>query len=180
MAKDAKGHGSESRGGSDYAKDASGKMGYNPKVQGGLRMFGRQPTSAEKTANSQAVKNFSALAGAHSAGVAAVGQPPAAPKFGMKSYTHEIVSPTGDVAARMNLGKNSGLAVDYPAGARGSSGMSSISRSGGPSIHDAVSMPDYRATKSGGNSFPAEQIGGALHFLTGNDFAGHTVRRVKG
>jgi hypothetical protein len=71
MAKDAGGHGSESRGGGDYARSASGKPGYNPKVQGGLRMFGRQPTPAEAAANSQAVKNFSALAGAaHSSGIA--------------------------------------------------------------------------------------------------------------
>jgi hypothetical protein len=68
--KDAKGHGSEARGGGDYARSASGKPGYNPKVQGGQRMFGRQPTPAEAAANSQAVKNFSALAGAHSSGIA--------------------------------------------------------------------------------------------------------------
>ena len=172
MAKDAKGHGSEGRGGGDYAKSASGQPGYNPRVQGGQRMFGRQPTSAEAAANSQAVKNFSAMAAAHSSGVAQVGQPTPASKFNMQSYTHEIVSPTGEVAARMNLGKNRGFGVDEGKGG-------GISRSGGPSIHDAVSMPDYLASTKGSNSFPADHISGALRFLTGNDFAGHTVRRVK-
>jgi hypothetical protein len=204
--KDAKGHGSDKRGG-DYAPSASSKTPvYNPKVQGGKRMFGRQPTASEAAANSANVKAFSGFvrglqpmtaeqqkdllgrttpldSGAHSSGVQSVGHPEPAPNFRLNSYTHEIVSPSGDVAARMKLGKNSGLAVDYPAGARaagkGSYGPQ-ISRSGGPSIHDAVSMPDYRATKAGSNSFPAEQIGGPLHYLTGNDFAGHTVRRVKG
>lgn len=219
MAKDAKGHGSEKRGGGDYAPSASGKPGYNPVMQGGKRMFGRQPTATEAAANSQAVKNFSALAGggqsnvsprqaamarlegagilqpgtlkavatilgadvpAHGTGVSKIGQPAPASNFRLNSYTHEIVSPTGDVSARMRLGKNNGLAVDYPAGARGSSGMSSISRSGGTAIHDAVAMPDYLASKKGGNSFPADHIGGELHYLTGNDFAGHTVRRIKG
>ena len=135
-------------------------------------MFGRQPTTAEAAANSQAVKNVSALA-AHSSGVAQVGQPAPAQKFNMNSYTHEIVSPTGEVAARMNLGKNNGFGVDEGKGG-------GISRSGGPSIHDAVSMPDYLASKKGSNSFPADHISGALRYLTGNDFAGHTVRRVKG
>jgi hypothetical protein len=208
MAKDAKGHGSEKRGGGDYAPSASGKPGYNPMV-GGKRMFGRQPTPAEKAVNSANVKAFSAFAGAknpydggplvpgytshgamrlqaamransnppiveipaHSAGVAAVGQPPAAPNFRLNSYTHEIVSPTGDVSARMRLGKNNGLAVDKGDG---------IHRSGGPSIHDAVAMPDYMASQKGGNSFPADHIAGALHFLTGTDYSGHTVRRIKG
>ena len=99
--------------------------------------------------------------------------PAPAPKYSMNSYTHEIVSPTGEVAARLKLGKNNGLGVDEGKGG-------GISRSGGPSIHDAVSMPDYLASKKGGNSFPAEHISGALRFLTGKDFAGHTVRRVKG
>ena len=170
MSKDAKGHGSESRGG-DYAKSASGKPGYNPMV-GGKRMFSRQPTTAEAAANSANVKAFSAFAGAHSAGVAAVGQPAPTPKFNMNSYTHEIVSPTGEVAARMNLGKNRGFGVDEGKGG-------GISRSGGPSIHDAVAMPDYLASRKGSTSFPAEHIATPLHFLTGNDFAGHTVRRVK-
>ena len=222
--KDAKGHGSEKRGGGDYAPSASGKPGYNPRVQGGGRMFGRQPTAAEKAANSANVKAFSNFAagqnatppgvgprqaamarleasgkipagtlstvagllgaGAHTQGVQAVGQRPAAPNFRLNSYTHEIVSPTGEVTARMRLGKNNGLAVDYPAGPRGGTGNGShapqIARSGGPSIHDAVAMPDYMASQKGSNSFPAEHISGALHFLTGNDFAGHTVRRVKG
>ena len=169
MAKDKGGHGSEKRGGGDYAPSASGKPGYNPMV-GGKRMFGRQPTSAEAAANSQAVKNFSALAGAHTEGVQAVGQPAPAPNFRLNSYTHEIVSPTGDVSARMRLGKNNGLAVDDGKGGR-------ISHSGGPSIHDAVAMPDYTAK---GGSFPADHIAGALHFLTGTDYSGHTVRRVKG
>lgn len=71
--KDAKGHGSEKHGGGDYAPSASGKPGYNPKVQGGLRMFGRQPTSAEAAANSASVKAFSALAGAHADGVNKIG-----------------------------------------------------------------------------------------------------------
>jgi hypothetical protein len=66
MAKDAKGHGSEKRGG-DYAKDASGKPGYNPVMQGGQRMFGRQPTAAEKAANSANVKAFSNFAAAQNA-----------------------------------------------------------------------------------------------------------------
>ena len=60
MAKDAKGHGSEKRGGSDYAPSASGKPGYNPMV-GGKRMFGRQPTPAEAAANSANVKAFSSF-----------------------------------------------------------------------------------------------------------------------
>jgi hypothetical protein len=206
MAKDAKGHGSEKRGGGDYAPSASGKPGYNPMV-GGKRMFGRQPTPAEKAVNSANVKAFSALAGApagvgprqaamarleasgkipagtlstvagllgagaHTQGVQQVGQPPAAPNFRLNSYTHEIVSPTGDVSARMRLGKNNGLAVDKGDG---------IHRSGGPSIHDAVAMPDYMASQKGGNSFPADHIAGALHFLTGTDYSGHTVRRIKG
>ena len=58
--KDAKGHGSNSRGGGDYAKSASGQPGYNPRVQGGGRMFGRQPTAAERAQNSQAVSDFAA------------------------------------------------------------------------------------------------------------------------
>jgi hypothetical protein len=109
-------------------------------------------------------------AGSHTEGVQKVGQPAPAPKYSMNSYTHEIVSPTGEVAARLKLGKNIGLGVDEGKGG-------GISRGFGPSIHDAVSMPDYRAK---GGSFPAEQISGALHFLTGNAFAGHTVRRIKG
>ena len=85
----------------------------------------------------------------------------------------QIASRAGEVAARMNLGKNRGFGVDEGKG-------EGIHRSGGPSIHDAVAMPDYLASKKGSNSFPADHISGALHFLTGNDFAGHTVRRVKG
>jgi len=152
-------------------------------MQGGKRMFGRQPTAAEAAANSANVKAFSAFAGAHSEGVQKVGQPAPAPSFRLNSYTHEIVSPTGDVVARMRLGKNNGLAVDHPAGARaagkGAYGPQ-ISRSGGTAIHDAVAMPDYRASLKGSKSFPAEHIGGELHYLTGNDFAKHTVRRIKG
>jgi hypothetical protein len=79
--KDKGGHGSEKRGGGDYAPSASSKTPvYNPKLQGGVRMFGRQPTAAESAANSQATKNFSALAaGAHSAGVQQVGTKPMLP-----------------------------------------------------------------------------------------------------
>lgn len=120
-------------------------------------------------------KAFSAFAGvmnhsgdsnaAHQAAVNAVGKP-----FRLQSYTHEIVDPKGEVVGRMKIGKNSGFAVD-------SRGTGSISRSGGPSIHNAVSMADYRARDKG--SFPSEHIGTELHYLTGNDFAGHTIRRKK-
>jgi len=174
--KDAKGHGSDARGG-----DAT-------RTQGGKQMFGRKPTPNERAQLGQMTKAFSAFAGemnksgdvgaAHQAAVNAVGQPAPAPNFRMNSYTHEIVDPQGNVAARLNLGKTRGVAVDYPphSNDRTNSGTAGISRSSGPSIHDAVSMANYRARGTG--SFPAEHIGGALHFLTGKDFAGHTVNRV--
>ena len=151
MAKDAKGHGSDAHGGS----------GHTP-----------EPPFVSRFAG-QGVNYLEPGAGAHTQGVQQVGQPTPAKSFRMNSYTHEIVSPTGEVAARMNLGKNRGFGVDEGKG-------EGIHRSGGPSIHDAVAMPDYLASKKGSNSFPADHISGALHFLTGNDFAGHTVRRVKG
>lgn len=75
MAKDAKGHGSEKRGGG----------GYNPVMQGGQRMFGRQPTASERGQLSQMTKAFSAFAGtmnkggsaddAHAAATLAAGHP---------------------------------------------------------------------------------------------------------
>lgn len=110
--------------------------------------------------------------GSHSMGTQNIGQ-----KFRLNTFTHEIVSPTGEVAARMRLGKMNGVAVDQP-------GTAEISRSKSPSLHDAVAMADYRATGGGGGKntsgrFPAENIGGELHYMTGNDFTGHTVRRVK-
>lgn len=77
--KDSKGHGSNGKGGADY--DA---RGYNPVMQGGKRMFGRQPTRAEAAANSASVKAFSAFAASHNdkaaAGtLAAPGHPKVAP-----------------------------------------------------------------------------------------------------
>lgn len=147
--KDALGHGSNARG-----------------------LAGQKMTAAEQR-KSGAVD--AAFHPSHQNAVNAVGG-----QWRLNSHTHEIVSPTGEVAARMRLGKNNGLAVDVP-------GMGKIHSSGGPSIHDAVAMPDYRAGKEALNShimsnkgsFPAEHISGALHFLTGKEFPGHTVRRVK-
>lgn len=188
--KDAKGHGSEARG----AYGAPVVPGYtskgaqllqavmarskNPLIVGIPAGVGpRQAALARLEASGKipagTLKTVAGLlgAGSHSQGVQQVGQPAPAPKFNMNSYTHEIVSPTGEVAARMNLGKNRGFGVDEGKGG-------GISRSGGPSIHDAVSMPDYMASLKGRDSFPAEHISGALRFLTGNEFAGHTVRRV--
>lgn len=162
--KDALGHGSNSRGGGDATT----------RTQSGLQMLGRKPTPGEQKQLGQMTKAFSTFAGemnkgsdvaaAHQAAVNAVGG-----KFRLNSFTHEIVSPSGDVSARMRLGKNNGLSVD-------ARDTGEISRSGGTAIHDAVAMADYRATKG---SFPAENIGGELHYLTGNEFKGHTVRRVK-
>ncbi len=93
--------------------------------------------------------------------------------FGLTSHTHEIVAPNGHVAARMRLGKMNGLRID-------TGGKGGLVGSGGPSIHDAVAMAEYSRTRGApGTSFPAEHIAGPLHFLTGKDFAGHMVRRVK-
>ena len=179
MAKDAKGHGSDARGGPASYQNVSTKPLVSNAMRDRLaaaRNDPNHPLGALTNAVSGAIARGEAtpIVGvpAHDQGVAAVGQPQPAPNFRMNSFTHEIVDPQGNVAARMNLSKNSGVAVD--------NGRGEISRSSGPSIHDAVSMPDYRAGKSGSNSFPAEHIGGPLHFLTANDFAGHTVRRVKG
>lgn len=172
MAKDAKGHGSEKRGGGSY----------NPVTQGGKRMFGREPTAAEKGQLSQMTAAFAAFAGAtnqgkgpgeaHTAAVAAAHgvQTSQLDKgaFRLQSHTHEIVSPGGEVAARMRLGKSNGLAVN-PRGDK-------IARSGGTAIHDAVGMADYRAKEG---HFPSSHIDTELHYLTGNSFPGHTVRRVK-
>lgn len=190
MAKDAKGHGSDKR-------DGGQTSGHTPEAPFVSRFAGKgvnylEPNDPRGIGRRQAamlrleaagkipagtVKTVAGLlgagAGAHTQGVQQVGQPTPTPNFRLNSYTHEIVSPTGDVSARMRLGKNNGLAVDTGNGEK-------ISRSGGPSIHDAVSMPDYRASQKGSTSFPADHISGALHFLTGNDFAGHTVRRIKG
>jgi hypothetical protein len=152
MAKDAKGHGSEARGGSN---DVPGYTSRGAKL---LQSVMR--ASAARTGNQPIVG-----IPAHGAGVAQVGGP-----WHLNSFTHEIVAPSGDVAARMRLGKNNGISVDT------GEKIGSISRSGGTALHDAVAMADYRAPKG---SFPAEHIGGELHYLTGNEFAGHTVRRVK-
>jgi hypothetical protein len=209
--KDAKGHGSDKRGGgmtpvqsenAPFKSRFAGKgvnylepndprgIGRRQAAMARLEASGKIPAGTLKTvagilgADKQQApfgrmqpgispEEAAAFTGAHSKGIQQVGQPTPAPSFRMNSYTHEIVSPTGEVAARVKLGKNNGLAVDEGKGG-------GISRSGGPSIHDAVAMPDYMASQKGSNSFPADHISGALHFLTGNDFAGHTVRRVKG
>lgn len=102
---------------------------------------------------------------AHQSAVNKVGGP-----WRLNSHTHEIVSPAGEVAARMRLGRNNGLSVDVP-------GTGRIHQSSGTALHDAVMMPDYRARDKG--HFPADHIGTELHYLTGNDFTGHTVRRIK-
>lgn len=100
--------------------------------------------------------------GDHAQGVEKIGRG----NFRLNSHTHEIVAPNGDVAARLRIGKNDGVAVDVK-------GMGQITRSSGPSLHDAFAMAAYRA--KGGN-FSAESV--PLHYLTGNDFAGHTIREA--
>ncbi len=147
-------------------KDAKGH-GSNKSTESGSFTQGIQPMTPEQAHQLLGRP----LPAAHQAAVQNATTPQAQPPFRMQSYTHEIVDPQGNVAARMKLGKSNGLAVDARDG---------ISRSGGPSIHDAVSMPDYLANNHiDKGSFSADKISGALHFLTGKDFAGHTVRRVK-
>jgi len=175
--KDAKGHGSNARGiVGTFTPDA--KHMYNHLRNSGVphrlavdRTFTAFPGKTQMTNADAAAALASGPKSAPAPVHDAWSNTPGGDRtdWRLNSHTHEIVSPSGDVAARMRLGKNNGLAVDVP-------GQGKISHSGGPSIHDAVAMPDYRAK---GGSFPADHISGALHFLTGKDFSGHTVRRVK-
>lgn len=113
---------------------------------------------------------------AHASGVNQIGQPQSPTKWRMNTYTHEIVSPAGDVVGRMRLGKSNGGAFDFSGRPDLPQGVHYFS---GPAMHDDVAMAGYRSAKSGGGGdFPAEHIGGALHFVSGDDFAGHTVRRT--
>jgi hypothetical protein len=139
--KDAKGHGSDPRGGAMTPVQAENAP-FKSRLPGPHYLDPHDPR------------------GAHASAVNQVGQG----RFRLNSFTHEIVSPTGDVVARMRVGKMNGLAVDQR-------GVGEIARSGGTAIHDAVAMAGYQK-----NEFPAEHIGGELHYLTGNDFKGHTVR----
>lgn len=153
MAKDAKGHGSDARGGSmASARSVDPNRGRN--------------TPATHAALNQARAEYQA---AHQTGVAAISQPAESPKFGMNSYTHTINDPQGSEVGRMRLGRNNGVTLDFGEGVQHNSGMA---------FHDAVAMPAYRAAKGGGDSFPAEKIGGELHYMTGKDYAGHTINRT--
>jgi hypothetical protein len=86
----------------------------------------------------------------------------------LNSHTHEIVAPNGEVSARLRVGKHNGIAIDHKG--------KEIDHSSGTALHDAVAMAHYR---SKGNDFPAHHIAGELHYLSGKDFADHTVKSVK-
>jgi hypothetical protein len=156
--KDAKGHGSNARGGSD---DAIARKQLQDRGVAAKDMPAR-PGDAAASAGLYDIPS-------HQSGVSQVGQPAGQPNFRMNSYTHTINDPQGNEVGRLSLGKNNGLALDLGEGIKRNSGMA---------IHDAVAMPAYRAAKSGADSFPAEHIGTELHYMTAKDFSGHTINRT--
>lgn len=90
------------------------------------------------------------------------------PKWRMKVYTHEMLSPAGEVVARLRIAKNYQIALDDP------NILDGISRSGGAAAfgyHVSYSIRE-RAV------FPADDINSELHFFTGESYAGNTIRKV--
>jgi hypothetical protein len=86
------------------------------------------------------------------------------PKWRLNAFTHEIVSPAGVVVARLRIGRLNGTAINILAD-------NEIVRSGGPSLHNVISMAVYQK-----DSIPAERLETEFHYLTGQSFPGHTVR----
>ncbi len=90
----------------------------------------------------------------------------------MSTATHEIVTPTGTVAARLRIGKNYQLAVDDPSDDK-------IRYGSGNAFGYHVSYNITTARRaSGSDVFPADVIGGELHYFTGRDYTGHTIRPI--
>lgn len=86
-------------------------------------------------------------------------------KWRLNKYTHEMVSPTGEIIARLRIGKNNQIAFD---------GGDSIEYSGGGSAigyHIGYNI-------QGRSNFPSDDIVGELHYFTGKDYAGNTIRCV--
>lgn len=89
-------------------------------------------------------------------------------KWRMKVYTHEMVSPCGEVVARLRIAKNYQIALDDPCIAKG------ISHSGGSSAfgyHVSYNIHER-------DIFSADDIDGELHYFTGKSYAGNTIRKV--
>jgi len=93
-------------------------------------------------------------------------------KWRMNTATHEIVTSAGVVAARLRIGKNYQLAVDDPADNK-------IRYCSGDAFSSHVSYNIFTARRASGSEvFLADAIGGELHYFTGKDYAGHTIRPI--